>query len=86
MKMRHAHRKVREGTFIVLKDGSFRAVPASPVSFSQSVTHDRRYGVYFEQVIDAAWNKLMGPEKITARQAKRVPFAGDIRKLGLSPS
>jgi len=69
---------------MMLKDGSFRAVPSAPVSFSAK-TSNRRYEPYFEQIIDAAWNRLMGPEKITARQAKHVPFAGNIRKLGLSP-
>ena len=42
------------------------------------------YHFYQEQIKEGAWNRLMGPRKIRAKETKHIPFAGDIRKLGLS--
>jgi hypothetical protein len=39
---------------------------------------------YQEQVKEGAWKRLVGPRKITAKEGKAIPLAGDIRRLGLS--
>jgi hypothetical protein len=81
--LKRAHQHVRDGLLVVLKDGSFAPVVTAPQQFSGRASCSN-LAVYQEQILDAGWRRLMGPQKIRAKEAKHVPFAGDIRKLRLS--
>ena len=83
--IKSANRNVSRGKFRLLADGSYQPIGATaPLLPSNSKAKcDPYYAVFWEQVKDGAWKRLMGDRRITARQAKHVPFAGDIRKLGL---
>jgi hypothetical protein len=75
--------QVRDGLWVTLKDGSFAPVAVAPQPFSGKASCSN-LAIYQEQILDAGWKRLMGPLKIRAKEAKHVPFAGDIRKLRLS--
>jgi hypothetical protein len=81
--LKKARQHVRDGLLVVLKDGSFAPVAVAPAPFSGKASCSN-LAIYQQQILDAAWKRLMGPHKIRAKEAKHVPFAGDIRKLGLS--
>jgi hypothetical protein len=83
--LKSAHRNVRCGVFDILPDGSFQRVKHSAAPDSAAAASFVSYRFYQEQIKEGAWKRLMGPRKITAKEAKAIPLAGDIRRLGLSP-
>jgi hypothetical protein len=82
--LKSAHRNVRCGVFDILPDGSFQRVKHSAAPDSAAAASNVSYRFYQEQIKEGAWKRLVGPRKITAKEGKAIPLAGDIRRLGLS--
>jgi hypothetical protein len=81
--IKSAHRKVRCGIFAILPDGSFQPTRLSAAVQGAPAEYASAYRFYQEQIKEGAWKRLIGSDKIRAKEAKHIPFAGDITKLGL---
>jgi hypothetical protein len=64
----------RAARFEALPDGSFQPIKLCVAPSAGKAVAS--YRIYQEQIKEGAWNRLIGPDKIRAKEAKHIPFAG----------